>query len=137
MSDHLGPVVAAEVARRALHPYAGHPASAALADHYISWTGLRGLAVTAPCRCDCGWTGPSCDHPAHLAEALDQAGLLAPGMPPETPTTWVLAERADRRTTMTGCTCPRTTEGHRVVDPYAWVDHCPLHFAERADRRTT
>jgi hypothetical protein len=54
------------------HPYAGHPAALVLADHLIpfpSWS-------SRPTRCDCRWTGPSCDHPAHLAEMLQKAGLL-------------------------------------------------------------
>jgi hypothetical protein len=66
MSDHIGPV---------RHPYAGHPASLVLADHFQT-NHVRG--AVSPLHCACGWHGPACNHPAHLAEALDQAGLLLP-----------------------------------------------------------
>jgi hypothetical protein len=81
VSDHIGPVVAAEVARRAQHPYAGHPAASVLADHLAPWR----VRPAAPVECGCGeWRGPSCDHPAHLAEVLHQAGLLKHTAPPPT-----------------------------------------------------
>jgi hypothetical protein len=72
VSDHIGPV---------RHPYADHPAALVLADHQrLGFT--RG--ATDPAVCDCGWRGPLCDHPAHLTEMLEQAGLLKPIDPPPT-----------------------------------------------------
>jgi hypothetical protein len=55
------------------HPYAGHPASLVLADHFAI-NHVRG--AVSPLHCACGWNGPACNHPAHLAEVLDRAGLL-------------------------------------------------------------
>jgi hypothetical protein len=79
-----------------------HPAALVLAGHYPvggQWRDLY-VAPTIHVRCSCGeWAGPARDHPAHQARVLAEAGLLADGTPPETPTTRVLGERADRRTT--------------------------------------
>lgn len=64
------------------HPYAGHPAAAVLADHLLTLRYLAPSPLTpspaVPAHCDCGWRGAACDHPAHLAETLDRAGLLLP-----------------------------------------------------------
>lgn len=53
-----------------------HPAALVLAAHQrLGFT----RSATDPATCDCGWRGQLCDHPAHLAEVLDRAGLLAAG----------------------------------------------------------
>jgi hypothetical protein len=57
----------------ARHPYADHPASHALTDHFAT-NHIR--SAVSQLHCACGWNGPACDHPAHLAEVLDRAGLL-------------------------------------------------------------
>jgi hypothetical protein len=57
------------------HPYADHPVSLVLTDHFAT-NHVRG--AVSQLHCACGWRGPACDHPAHLAETLDRAGLLLP-----------------------------------------------------------
>jgi hypothetical protein len=63
------------------HPYADHPASHALTDHFAT-NHIRG--AVSQLHCACGWNGQACDHPAHLTEVLEQAGLLKPVGPPPT-----------------------------------------------------
>jgi hypothetical protein len=67
-----------------------HPAALVLADHQVrphAWPrSIAGMPVTGvivTCRCN-DWSGWDYDHPAHLVDALDRAGLLAAGTPPET-----------------------------------------------------
>jgi hypothetical protein len=55
---------------------APHPAMLALADHIpmpVSYVNGGDWRVRCACH---GWDGWNWDHPAHLTEILDQAGLL-------------------------------------------------------------
>jgi hypothetical protein len=132
------------------HPYSDHPASLVLSDHFAT-NHVRG--AVSPLHCACGWNGPACNHPAHLAGALDQAGLLKPIDPPPTLATCRHCDAAIRespgafgsmwwRSTAGGLMCPGGSgDAHEpaglAADGTSPETPTTRVLAERADRRTT
>jgi hypothetical protein len=133
------------------HPYADHPAALVVADHP-----LTGRGDYARCGCwhdnpETGWRGPACDHPAHLTEMLDQAGLLKPVGPPPA-TCWHCDAAIRESPGAFGSTWWRTEDGGLMCPGVSGDAHEPAGLAadgtspetpttrvlaERADRRTT
>jgi hypothetical protein len=132
---------------------APHPAMLALADHIptpVSYANGGDWRVRCACR---GWDGWNWDHPAHLTEVLEQAGLLKPIDPPPTLATCRHCDAAIRESPGAfGSTWWRTEDGGLICGGGSGDAHEPAGLAadgtspetpttrvlaERADRRTT